>query len=463
MIERVLVKYRGEHVGVLEQTDPEKAVRFQYMPEFIQTGIELSPIKMPLSDKIYSFPELSAAQGYENTFKALPGLIADVLPEKFGDKLLSTWFSRHGLSIDDLGPLGKLCYLGNRGMGALEFEPEISDIKRLDEKERIEVSELVEVARQVLAEHNGTHSSLSDDEMETLISIGTSAGGAKAKALIAWNRDSNEVVSGLGDAPDGFEHWLIKFDEFDNEEHASAAEIGRIEYAYSQMAADAGIEMMESRLFETQGLAHFMTRRFDRLFGSNRKTHVQTLCGLAHFDRNPPGNYGYEDLFNVARRMGCNQLDQEELFRRMVFNIATRNQDDHTKNHAFIMEEDGSWFPSPAYDLCFSYKPGNRFISSHQMSCNGKRDGFTHDDLLAAAKVADVKDPQRIINQVMAAVDNWPAIAKRVGLSQNKADYIGSTFRLEVAKAQPLLGQVAAFREDKDDNKHGKDNTKLSL
>jgi len=448
MINRVLVKLNGQRVGVVEHDSEQKYARFQYAPEFIEKGVEVSPIRMPLSKQIYTFPNLTASEGFENTFMGLPGMLADPLPEKFGNKLLGTWLARHGKSIDDLTPLDRLSYLGRRGMGALEFEPEIIDIA--SDNHRIEVSELVEVAKQVLAESGGHKSTLKNDQMETLISIGTSAGGAKAKAVIAWNRETNEVVSGLDNAPEDFEHWLVKFDEFENEEHAQAKEIGRIEYAYYLMALDAGIEMMESRLFEAEGLAHFMTRRFDRI--GDEKFHVQSFCALAHADRNPPGEYGYEDLFNAARQIGCDQRDLDELFGRMVFNVMSRNQDDHTKNHAFIMDPNGSWFPSPAYDLCFSYKPGNRFIESHQMSVNGKRDGFVYEDLIRAAKVADVKDPDKIIQQVRVAIENWPTHAKQAGLSAPRMDAIERVMRREVAtprQHQSILKSVNDFREDK--------------
>ncbi|VAW54961.1 HIPA PROTEIN [hydrothermal vent metagenome] len=422
----------GQRVGALSWDDERQLASFQYEPAFIQSALDVSPIKAPLSNAVFEFAELAGT----NTFKGLPGFIADSLPEKFGNRLLDTYLASHGRHIDSLNPLERLCYVGSRGMGALEYQPDQED-RQLNKAIPVEVSDLVEVAKNVLKVRQNVSANLdlninqnSRDEkgIETLISVGTSAGGAKAKAVIAINANTNDVLSGQTNVPEGYEHWLLKFDEIDNEEHATNKQIGRIEYAYSEMAYAAGINMMECRLLADNDRAHFMTKRFDRVDG-NDKVHVVTFAGMAHVDRDPPGNVGYERLFQTIRDLGLPQSDLSEMYRRMVFNICTRNQDDHTKNHAFIMFGDGHWQLSPAYDLCFSYQADNPFIAQHQMSCNGKRDNFELDDLLAAAKSADVSRPREIIAQVENAVLHWQEHAEKTGIKEEHAASIGNLYR----------------------------------
>jgi len=408
---------------------------FQYAPEWLATGIEVSPLLMPLSMQQHRFPELVGTR----SFAGLPGLIADALPEKFGNRILSAYLADHGRSFADLSALERLSYLGNRGMGALEFQPDKGSAGQLVSGDSIEIDVLAAIAEQVLSSRQGQTTSLEHRNLDALVQIGTSAGGAKAKAVIGWNPQTNEVVAGQGDLPPGFEHWLLKFDAIDNEEHATAINIGRIEFAYHLMAQSAGIDMMPCRLFEAGEHAHFMTQRFDRM--DNQKFHVQSFAGLAHADRDPVGRYGYEDLFITMRRMGLGQTEIDEMYRRMAFNILTRNQDDHTKNHAFLMDAEGTWILSPAYDLCFSYKPGNRFIEQHQMNCNGKRDDFEQKDLLQAAQVAGIARPQEILDQVAEAASNWPAFADQAGLPVNQARAIHELFRMELVQTgafQPL-------------------------
>lgn len=430
MVERVLVKYNDTPVGVAEERGPGEAVHFEYLPEFIETGIELSPIKMPLKPGIYRFRELIRNDdSYAQSFFGLPGLLADPLPEKFGNKLLSTLLAKQGRNADDLTGLERLTYLGRRGMGALEFEPEVGGFN-VDDDRAIDIPELVKIAREVLTQQEGVLTTLSNDNMDTLIQVGTSAGGAKAKAVIAWNPDTNEVRAGQGEVAQGFEHWLIKFDDFDNEEHAMSKELGKMEYAYYLMALESNLTMMESRLFEADGLSHFMTRRFDRLDG--HKIHTQSFAALAHADRNPPGRYGYEDLFRTAKELGCTQQHLDDLFRRMTFNVVTRNQDDHTKNHSFLMAPNGQWMPSPVFDLCFSYKKGNRFIESHQMSVNARRDGFELSDLVAAAKAADVKRYRDIFDEVVTAARRFPELAEEAGMTESRSDALFQQFRLKL-------------------------------
>lgn len=422
----VLVKLWGMEVGVLLWDDRLQLADFQYTPEWINSGLELSPLMMPLREQPYRFPELQLDHQYSDTFCGLPGLVADSLPEKYGNQLLSSWLARQGRNFSDMTPLERLCYLGSRGMGALEYVPALNH--SVADPVPVDVQELVDIASAILNERNQVEN-IDEQGLSRLISVGTSAGGAKAKAVIAWNGETGEVMSGQGQCPPGFSHWLLKFDDFENQEHATSKEIGRIEYAYHLMAVDAGIEMMESRLMSTDGKDHFMTRRFDRT-DEGGKLHIQTYCAIAHADRNPPGLYSYESLFTTARQIKLNQKDLNQLYRRMVFNILTRNQDDHTKNHAFVMDGTGRWFLAPAYDICFSYKPGNRFIENHQMSCNRKRDGFILDDLLTAAKAADVKKPMDIIHEVISTMNLWQDYANAANLSEGRMQAIENTFRL---------------------------------
>jgi len=279
-----------------------------------------------------------------------------------------------------------------------------------------------------LSERQDAKANLLDDGLETLISVGTSAGGAKAKAIIAINDQTNDVLSGQTDVPPGYEHWLLKFDEIENVEHATSKQIGRIEYAYNKMAYEAGINTMECRLLKDGEKAHFITKRFDRVDG-NDKVHVCTFAGMIHADRDPPGSIGYERLFQTIRDLGLGQDALNEMYRRMIFNICSRNQDDHTKNHAFLMFGDGVWQLSPAYDLCFSYKPGNKFIEQHQMSSNGKRDNFFLEDILEVAKSADVKRPREIITEVEQTIARWPEFAETAGILETQAVSIGRLHR----------------------------------
>lgn len=430
----ILVSVWGQEVGVIEWQPESNMAAFEYFPAFVDTGIDLAPIKMPLAaGVVYRFPELQPTGNLSDTFCGLPGLFADSLPEKYGNRLLSQWLARQGRDFNDMTPTERLCYLGSRGMGALEYQPEDSSPPHATGD--LDIAELVDVARRVLA-NNSTPITDNNLSLSNLISVGTSAGGAKAKAVIGWNETTQHITSGQGELQPGFSHWLIKFDEMDNEEHASSQQIGRIEYAYHQMAVDCGIDMMESRLLEDRGMAHFMTRRFDRTLPEDdqaiaQKRHVQTYCAMAHADRNPPGAYGYEHLFLTAKRLGLGQPDLDQLYRRMIFNIISRNQDDHSKNHAFMMDQSSKiWRLSPAYDLCFSYKPGNPFIESHQMSCNGKRSDFTRDDLLVAAKAADVKKPAQIIEEVEDVISYWLDYANDLDIRTEIAQGIHAHLRI---------------------------------
>jgi len=422
-MDAIAVYLWGERIGALAWNEGRRFAQFQFDPDYIRTGFDISPLRMPRAAGVFHFPELVDTK----TFMGLPGVIADSLPEKFGNRLLDVYLARKGLRLDDMNPLDRLCYLGNRGMGALEYQPD-HETRNLNQPIPVQVDDLVEVAQAVLNERQSVSANLNKDGIETLITVGTSAGGAKAKAIIAINDRTHRVLSGQADVPSGFKHWILKFDDIGNEEHATSEQIGRIEYAYNEMAHGAGINTMDCRLLEDGKRAHFMTRRFDRVDG-NDKVHVCTFAGLVHADRDPPGSVGYERLFQSIRDLGLGQDALTEMYRRLVFNICSRNQDDHTKNHAFLMFGDGVWQLSPAYDLCFSYKPGNRFIEQHQMACNGKRDHFDLTDLLEAGKAADVKRPRDIIAEVERATSDWPDFADSAGVNEEQAASIGNLHR----------------------------------
>ena len=418
----------GEFLGVV---DLQNGVgRFQYADSWIEEiQLEPSPLMMPLSHRVYEFPELVRTK----SFIGLPGLIADALPEKFGNRLLGQYLADQGRSFTDLSAAERLCYLGDRGMGALTFKPDHGQIATLPDAHQIDIEALAQVAKQVMADKSSLRSQLLPDQLEQLVQIGTSAGGAKAKAVIGWNPVTNEVVAGQGKLPSGFTHWLLKFDDVDEEELATSKNIGRIEYAYHLMAREAGITMNDCQLFKAGKNAHFMTRRFDR-GDNNAHFHVQSFSGMAHADRDPPGMHGYESLFLTQRKLGLKQSDITEMYRRMVFNALARNQDDHAKNHAFIMDSEGAWRLTPAYDLCFSYKPGNEFIENHQMSINGKRNDFTYSDLIKAARSADVAKPHVIIDEVYSALQKWPECAQEAELPDGQMQAIQGLFRHSAAQ-----------------------------
>lgn len=391
---------------------------FEYTKTFQSSGMELSPIKMPLSSESYSFNNLN-----QETFKGLPGLLSDSLPDKFGNKLIDQWLEKQGRSTASFSPVERLCYIGSRGMGALEFLPPIE--KKKERSQPLEIAKLVELANNALRSKTALSADLGSKEpekqqaVEQIISVGTSAGGARAKAVIAWNQQTNEVRSGQVKTADGFSYWLLKFDGVEeNRDHDSLADpkgFSIVEYAYSLMAAEAGIAMTDCRLFKENGRSHFMTRRFDRLNGGE-KVHMQSLCGIAHYDFNDAGAYSYEQAIGVMRDLKLTPGEIEEFYRRMLFNVLARNQDDHTKNISFLMDKSGRWSLSPAYDITYCY--GQGWTSQHQMSINGKRDGFELSDLWSVAKHADISQhtASGILEEVMAVVKQWPTFAKKAGV-----------------------------------------------
>lgn len=376
---------------------------------------------MPVGQKgVFEFPNLD-----RHTFNGLPGLLADSLPDDFGRALLDRWLAAVGK--DMANPIERLCYQGKRGMGALEFVPAYAPY--LEQSEKIEIDSLIAVAGEVLQSKGALQTNLNDDRKEAIASIirvGTSAGGQRAKAVIAYNDTTGEVRSGQLSAPEGFDYWLIKLDGVTNKELGDPQHFGEIEYIHYLLAKEAGINMTECRLLRENGRAHFMTRRFDRQNGE--KIHMQTLCGLAHYDFRQLRMYSYEQAFQVMRRLRLPYSDAEEFFRRMVFNVVARNQDDHTKNISFLMDKTGTWHLSPAYDMSWAYNPSGEWTSVHQMSINNKWDDITREDLLKVAYEMNIKKASKIIDQVVDAVAQWPSLAKSHSeIPQATIDYIEST------------------------------------
>ena len=375
----------GEHAGTVAWDETRQSGSFEYSEGFRTKGLDLSPLAMPLQNRqVFQFPSLN-----HDTFLGLPGLLADALPDAFGKALLDRWLASVGRTFAN--PIERLCYQGNRSMGALEFVP--AQDNYLDRSTTIEVDALVQVAREVLDTKSELKTNLDVDAKEAIaniIRVGTSAGGQRAKAVIAYNDETKEVRSGQIAAPEGFTHWLLKLDGVTNAELGDPKHFGQIEYVYYLLAREAGIDMMESRLLEENGRAHFMTRRFDRI-GHEGKVHMQTLCGIAHFDYKMLHAYSYEQAFQVMRRLRLPYSQAEEMYRRMVFNVIARNQDDHTKNISFLMDQQGRWSLSPAYDMSWCYNPQGAWTSKHQMSVNGKWDDITRDDLIAVAKNVNIK------------------------------------------------------------------------
>ncbi|MEP6601866.1 MAG: HipA domain-containing protein [Nitrospirota bacterium] len=413
------VELWGRTIGAVSIEEGRDYVAFQYDPEFAASGIELSPLTMPLSQGVYQFPELP-----RNTFHGLPSLLADSLPDRFGNALIDAWLAAEGRAPGSFSAVERLCYTGKRGMGALEFAPVLGPRPRKATK--IQIDALVRLASEVLTNRGKLrehfHGTGRGKALQEILRVGTSAGGARAKAVIAWNRETNEVRSGQIAEGDNFEYWLLKFDGVagnKDKELEDPKSYGVIEYAYYLMAKAAGITMTECRLLEENGRRHFMTRRFDRPAGSE-KLHMQSLGALAHFDFNQPGAHAYEQAMLIIRQLNLPMDTVEEQFRRMVFNIAARNQDDHVKNIAFLMNKEGRWSLAPAFDVIYAFNPSGDWTATHQMTMNGKRDGFTMGDFQACAKSSLMKRgrAETIIDEVLAAVARWPEFASKAQLEE---------------------------------------------
>ena len=428
-IRTVKVKMWGTTIGYLHRQD-NGLIGFQYDENFIPSGIEVSPLRMPLSDITYSFPTLP-----EITFSGLPGLLADSLPDKFGNIVIKRYLENQGRTEDSLTTLEKLCYTGQRGMGALEYEPSTNII---DVNDEIDIVALTKLASDILSERENLNIKYDDNMIAQLMQGSSSVGGARAKTLIALNPETNVVRSGQISAGKGFEYWLLKFDDIannkDKDKEPDNKEYTRIEYAYYLMAKAAGIKMSECRLFKENGRAHFMTKRFDRKGIKGEKLHMQSLCAIAHMDFNSPRMYSYEDAFGVMRQLKLPHIDFVQLYKRMLFNEYAKNYDDHTKNITFLMDKKGVWRLSPAYDMTFSYSKSSTWVNAHQMLINGKADEITTDDFIKVAEKAGIKkaEAEKYIERVRSAISKWTDFATEAGLSLKNAERIEKFFDLEL-------------------------------
>ncbi len=418
MVDVAKVSMFGIPVGTFRWDDRYEIVRFEYDQDFVGRGLEPSPLMMPVrTGRVYSFPNLD-----RGTFQGLPGMLADSLPDTYGRALFDKWLTLTGQTSSN--PIETLCFLGKRCMGALEFEPAMD--APYDTQAKFEIDTLVGVAREALDEKSSFGVNLNDDKkaaIAEILRLGTSAGGQRAKAIIAYNKTTGEVRSGQVEAPAGFDYYLIKLDGVSAKAGFKETEnYGRLEYSFYRLAKACGIEMTECSLIEENGRAHFLTKRFDRSEG--RKIHMQTLCGIAHYDYRLRRAYSYEQAFNVMRSLRLSFPEALELYRRMVFNVVVRNQDDHTKNISFLMGEDGKWRLSPAYDMGYAYNPKGGWTATHQMSMNGKYDDITRDDLLSVAALNNIKDATHIIDEVCDAASQWLRIARECDVPTSMIDAI---------------------------------------
>jgi serine/threonine-protein kinase HipA len=409
----------GSVIGAVTWLEDREVGVFQYAPEFLASGIQLAPLTMPLREFPYEFPSLA-----RNTFKGLPGLLADSLPDKFGNAIIDAWLASQGRDAASFHPVERLCYIGRRGMGALEFEPPTHG--QTSDRRAVDVASLVDLASRVLDEREklgGVFTSVDDRRViEDILRVGTSAGGARAKAVLAWHPRTNEFRSGQVDVDEGFEHWLMKFDGVENnrdKELAAPKGYGKIEYAYHLMAVRAGIEMSPCRLHHEGGRSHFMTKRFDRT-AKGGKRHMLSLGAMSHYDYNQPASYSYEQAVQVIRRLGLPREDLAQQVVRGMFNVVGRNHDDHVKNIAFLMNRRGRWRLAPAFDVSYAWDPAGQWTSRHQMSVNGKRDDFDRDDLIALAHVAGIKKAPAndMLDRVIDAVREWPTFAEAAGVPE---------------------------------------------
>lgn len=429
------IKLWDENVGAVSWDDRSRTGAFEFEPDFLKTNWDISPIMMSLAEArrrgrgnaIFEFRNLN-----RDTFYGLPGLLSDVLPDRYGTILINAWLASIGREPGSMNPVERLCYIGNRGMGALEFGPyaETKKERAVD----IDIKSLVEMAQQILNQRKKFSTNIKQNVkkgIEDIIRVGSSAGGARAKAIIAYNERTGKVKSGQVDAPSGFEHWLIKFDGVTNKQLGDPGGYGRIELAYYHMALQCGIDISESRLLEENGRAHFMTKRFDRK-GAKEKLHVQTLCGMQHYDFSMVGAYAYEQVFQTLRTLKLPASASEQLYRRMVFNVIARNQDDHTKNISFLMDRTGRWQLAPAYDVTYAYDPGNQWTKQHNLSINNKTTGISRADLLKLAKEMNVKQAKAIIEQVKDSVSKWPEFAAQAGVTKKQSTAIQKVLLLDL-------------------------------
>lgn len=426
MVNTAAVSMYGMRVGTFTWDERHNMARFEYDGSFAGRGLEPSPLMMPVqAGRVYSFGSLNW-----DTFNGLPGMLADALPDTYGRALFDRWLALTGRSSGN--PVESLCFLGKRCMGALEFEPATGP--DADPNLKIEIDSLVEVAQEALSKKEAFGANLKEDKkaaIAEILRLGTSAGGQRAKAIIAYNKETGEVRSGQVEAPDGFDYYLIKLDGVSAQAgFRDTGNYGRLEYSFAKLVRLCGIDMAECSLIEENGRAHFLTKRFDRRGG--QKIHMQTLCGIAHYDHRIHRAYSYEQAFNVMRRLKLTYAEAAEMFRRMVFNVVVRNQDDHTKNISFLMGPDGKWKLSPAYDMGYAYNPDGAWTSTHQMSINGKFDGIVRADLLAFADANNIKNAGEIIDQICECASNWPEIASNCGVPEQMIQSIAPNMMLNL-------------------------------
>ena len=426
MIDVARVRMFERPMGTFRWNERYQVAQFEYDSSFVGLGLEPSPLMMPVREgRVYSFAGLN-----RETFRGLPGMLADSLPDTYGRALFDRWLALTGRVSSN--PIESLCFLGKRCMGAMEFEPAI-DVG-FNSQQQFEIDSLVEVAHEALTVKSEFGVNLNDDRkaaIAEILRLGTSAGGQRAKAIIAYNKVTGEVRSGQVEAPDGFDYYLIKLDGVSTRAGFRETEnFGRLEYSFYKLATACGIEMTDCSLIEENGRAHFLTKRFDREGG--KKVHMQTLCGLAHYDFRLLRGYSYEQAFNVMRSLRLPYSSGREMFLRMVFNVVVRNQDDHTKNISFLMGEDGRWRLSPAYDMGYAYNPQGGWTAMHQMSVNGKFDGIMREDLMAFASMNDVRDAQEVIEKVCDTVAGWPQMARECGVPEEMIGAIVKNMQLKL-------------------------------
>ncbi len=400
-------------MGIIIWDKKKNVGLFNYHPDFLKTKLEPSPLLMPVTaEKVYSFPNIS-----KNTYKGLPGVLSDSLPDSYGERLIDSFFAYRGISSIDVNPVKKLLYIGKRGMGALEYTPYANG--KIDASVPVDITELIEFSKKALNDSFKLFqkSTLHDETIQNLVKIGSSAGGAKPKVVIGYNSETGEICTGQTEIPLGYNHWILK---------ASTWEEGKIEYSYYKMACAAGIKMSESILLEESNGAHFMTRRFDRNNG-NKKIHMQTLAAIAHFDNMHSRNYSYEQVFDVMNRLNLDRKDIVQVYRLMVFNVLARNYDDHTKNISFLMDEKGNWKLAPAYDITFCYSPDNEWMCKHQMAINKKYEGVTKYDLVNIGISQGINECEIIINEVSVAVSDWEKYALESNVSITTIESIKSS------------------------------------
>ena len=427
---RAIVNLWGRKIGAVLWDEDRDVGIFEYTPEFSRSGIEVAPLTMPLRSGVYDFPALN-----HDTFKGLPGMLADSLPDKFGNALINRWLAEQGRTTDSFDPVERLCYTGRRGMGALQFEPSTGE--RREQGGPVDIAPLVELANRVLATREELTGVLQGDDdhhaLQEILRVGTSAGGARAKAVLAWNEETGQFHSGQLTAGPGYTQWLVKFDGVSgnaDKELADPMGFGRLEYACYLLAKEAGVAMARSRLHEEGGRAHFMTQRFDRT-ADGKKLHMQSLCAMRHFDFNQAKAYSYEQAIETIRMLGLGREAIREQVRRALLNVFIRNQDDHTKNIAFLMDSSGHWSLSPAYDVVYAYNPDGDWTNEHQMSLASKTDGFDLDDLLAFGKFADLKvhETKSIISDILSAISKWHELSLQAGVSPEMSAKARSGFR----------------------------------